>query len=151
MKKVKLSQNKLTLVENNDFKKVNQYKWFYQHGYAATHQVDGKFIYLHRFLLDATKGDIVDHINRNKLDNRRSNLRFITQSQNVFNSKILTTNKSGYRGVYYKKDAKKWCARIEIAKKLHYLGYFNNPKEAAAAYNQKGLAELGIYAFQNVI
>ena len=78
--------------------------------------------YLHRFVLKAKKGENVDHINGNKLDNRKENLRKCTRSQNFANRKKYTNNTSGYKGV--SKHGNKWQADIQINGKSKYLGIF---------------------------
>lgn len=76
----------------------------------------------------------VDHINGNGLNNRRENLRLATQSQNQMNTSRNSNNKSGYRGVYWDEQRKKWSAQITADGKYRNLGRFNTPEEAHAAY-----------------
>jgi hypothetical protein len=77
---------------------------------------------------------IIDHINRNPIDNRIENLREVTRSQNQQNRTQDPRNKSGARGVVWAKNAKKWRAQIRINKKSIYLGYFDLVEDAARAY-----------------
>lgn len=79
------------------------------------------------------KGEI-DHINGNRSDNRIVNLRVATRRQQLMNQKLLKRNKSGYKGVHFVKDVKKWNAQIKIDGKSTSLGFFDDPKEAHAAY-----------------
>ena len=72
---------------------------------------------LHNIILPLKKGFYVDHVNRNPLDNRRCNLRYVTPSQNSTNSSIRSDNTSGYRGVSLNKISKKWIAKIKYRKK----------------------------------
>jgi hypothetical protein len=83
----------------------------------------------------------IDHINGNRLDNRISNLRAATSSQNGRNRKVNSNNTSGFKGVYYHKKARKWTAQIKSHGRSHYLGYFDTPELAHMAYG-KAAAEL---------
>ena len=72
----------------------------------------------------------IDHINRDVLDNRKTNLRFVTHSQNIINAKIQSNNKSGHKGVSWAKHMNKWRAQIKDNGKTKHLGYFLNIKDA---------------------
>lgn len=130
MKKIKLTQNKYALVDDEDFERVNQYKWHCSAcGYAMCRK--GKhLIYMHHSILDIPKGMFVDHINRNGLDNRKSNLRIVTHSQNMINRKFQKNNKSGVTGIRWNKKDKRWIAQIRFDCKLLYLGSYTNKKDA---------------------
>lgn len=143
MRKIPLNQGKFALIDDEDFERVNQYKWhLFKCGtglkeYVATNKyVNGirKVIKLHRFILRAKKKQIMDHINGNGLDNRKANLRFCTQQQNAYNRKLNKNNTSGYKGISFKKDIrlkyKQWIAYINVEKKRKYLGYFRTKEEA---------------------
>lgn len=88
-------------------------------------------LFLHREILKAPKGKVVDHINHNKLDNRRSNLRICSQAENTQNTKVYKNNKSGYTGVFYNKHirGKKWQAMITLNNK-QYIKYCATREEA---------------------
>tara|TARA_R110000824_G_scaffold396554_1_gene598108 strand:- start:1212 stop:1535 length:324 start_codon:yes stop_codon:yes gene_type:complete len=103
---------------------------------------------MQRFIMDAPKGMQVDHINRNPLDNRKSNLRICTNAENSYNTGPQKNNTSGYKGVSWRKDAKKWTAYIGHAPKSH-LGYFDTPEEAAKARDAKAKELHGEYAHLN--
>jgi hypothetical protein len=90
-----------------------------------------------------------DHVNRNGLDNRRINLRPATASQNTANRGRQSNNTSGYKGVVWGKRISKWIARIQVDGKQTYLGFFDDPVEAAHAYNQAASAAFGEYAELN--
>ena len=87
------------------------------------------FLYHHGFI-----PDYIDHINGNSLDNRIENLREATQSLNGANSKLANTNTSGFKGVTWRKDTKKWMAQITKNKKHYNLGSFESIEAAATAY-----------------
>lgn len=127
MKKIKLTRGKYALVDDEDFEKLNQHKWFFDGRYAARDiggRKNKKRILMHR-LINNTNGNLdTDHINQNKLDNRRHNLRDATRSQNNVNSKLRKDNMSGFKGVVYDKTCKKWRAYIGIDGKQLSLGYY---------------------------
>ena len=105
-------------------------------GYPYT-VVDGRNVRLHIFLLGKPqKGLVTDHINRNKLDNRRGNLRRCTQRENTHNSPIRSNNKSGVTGVYYDKKLKLWRAQIQVNGKPKHLGGFKNLEDAVITRKQ---------------
>jgi hypothetical protein len=101
---------------------------------------------IHRFILPDKVGFEVDHINRNILDNRRCNLRYVTHQQNMMNCSKYKNNTSGYRGVSWSKQNKKWQAQIEFNKKNIHLGCFNSAKEAAKSYQIMAKKLFGEYA-----
>ena len=158
MKKIKLQNNTYTLIDNVDYNLVSKHKWHYcikrNKKYVRTNIIKNKKItvlYLHRLILDAKKGQYVDHINGNPLDNRRKNLRICTNQQNLTNAGPQKNNKSGYRGVYWAKSNRKWCAQITHKGNRISLGYFTNKKSAAKAYNKAALDLRGEYAKLNKI
>ena len=100
----------------------------------ATARHKGKTLLLHRIVVCAPKGVLVDHINGNGLDNRHCNLRWATHAQNLQNRKIHKNNTSGFKGVYWRAREKKWIARIRANGKTRDLGYFSTPQAAHEAY-----------------
>lgn len=115
-----------------------------------------KTVSLHRLILSATEKQSVDHINRDPLDNRRSNLRFANQSQNCRNrSKIRKTTTSKYKGVSYRKDTNKWVARVRTKtngkEQSHFYMCFNTEQDAALAYNLAAQKIFGEFACLNVL
>jgi len=149
-KKIPLSKGQFALVDEADFDWLNQWKWFYLNpGYAARSVRIGKKvikILMHREITKAPKGMETDHINENKVDNRRINLRVCTKGQNNRNRGKLSTNTSGYKGVYWHKYSKKWTASIAYNGKKYFLGYFVDKKEAAKAYDKAALTMHKEYA-----
>lgn len=101
-----------------------------------THNVNGKRINvrMHRLLMGSPQGLEIDHRDGNGLNNRRSNLRVATSSQNKQNQGIRADNTSGFKGVTWVKRDRKWQARIEVGGKRRFLGLFKTPEAAHAAY-----------------
>lgn len=149
MKQIELTKNKYALVDDEDFEPLSLYKWHTTpDGYAAKMGVtDGQrvVIRMHRELLDAPKGTYVDHINGDKLDNRKTNLRFATHQQNCHNTKVKKRNKLGLKGVCLHKLSGLYIARIKAHGKTHYLGYYKTPEEAYAVYCKRGPAFHGTF------
>jgi len=116
-------------------------------GYAVTNcrVHEPRMLLLHRIILNAPKDMQVDHINGNRLDNRRENLRLCTHQQNCMNRKPVTP---GYKGVSWAKG--KWRAQIRYQGYTHYLGNnFDAPEEAAQAYDEKAKELFGEFARLN--
>lgn len=118
-------------------------------GYAVS-RIGGKLLYLHRVILNPVDGQMVDHINHDKLDNRRSNLRICTNRQNTSNQQLRSKNTSGYKGVVWFKDRQKWRAGIKVNYKFKHLGYFDDILEAAKAYDVAARKYFGEFAKLNL-
>ena len=102
-------------------------------GYPSTYN-EGGSVRLHRLLLtDIPKGLVVDHIDRNKLDNRRKNLRIVTQKENCQNMSSKPSNKSGVPGVFFDKRAQRWRAQISKNGKTTHVGIFDCFADAVEA------------------
>lgn len=157
MKKIKCSANSFALVSDNDYEKVSGFKWYLHKTknavYARGRINERKLIYMHRFITEANKNEIIDHINGNGLDNRIDNLRICTKSQNNWNRKITGKNTSGYKGVSFSPNGrkKKWAAKISFNNKHKTVGYFNTKEEAAIAWNSAAKKYHGKFAYQNDI
>lgn len=137
-----MRNNNFAVVDNEDYDKLMTMGGWYKdrRGYAITDKIiNGKrtIIDMHRLLHKPVKGFIVDHIDQNKLNNQKSNLRDATKSINALNSGMWSHNKSGYKGVCWSKQAKKWRTSINIDGKQYHLGYFDDPKKASEAYQNK--------------
>ena len=143
---VLLSMGMSAVVSDKDAKKVNRFKWcarkdgrnFYAQTVIPNKDNPCGFssIRMHRFILDNPKKSI-DHIDRNGLNNSRSNLRLTDGSGNQWNRRINATNKSGFRGVYWDKDAEKWVAYTFHNKKEVRLGHSDDRITAAKIYDKK--------------
>lgn len=127
--------------------------YYFEHinkvGYAVNDSKPRKA--MHRFIIEAPKGMVVDHINGNKLDNRKSNLRICTQSGNTANGPIRSSNSSGFKGVSWDKRSSKWSVDITKDYKHIYGGKFDNLADAAKRYNELAIKFHGQFAKLNVI
>lgn len=120
------------LVSPEDEELLRGHKWLVNnHGYVVRYVPAGVVI-LHRVIAGAEDGDIVDHINGNRLDNRRENLRICTQAENLRNRKVHRNNRLGVKGVYLQEG--RFRAQIRADGKKVCLGYFSTAEEAARAY-----------------
>lgn len=145
----------LTAVDDSDYNVISQYNWKLDgKGYVKRScKVGGNWIaiYMHREVMKAKKGQVIDHKNRNPLDNRKENLRFCTQRQNLMNRRSDLKNKSGYKGVFYHTKDKAWRAKIGIDGKVMHIGNFRNVIDAAKAYNEAAKKYHGEFAFLNKV
>lgn len=132
MKLIPLTQGKSAVVDDSDFDWLSKYNWQLSSGGYARTGVESH--YMHRVILGAPKNREIDHINHDKLDNRRENLRFVTRSENNHNVGMRKDNTSGYKGVNFFKSRNSWVARIQIEGKRFFLGSFKTREEAIMAY-----------------
>lgn len=116
-----------------DYYKIKDYCWCIdKYGYVRGNTKESK-VKFHRLVMNYPDGMVIDHINRKKFDNRKSNLRICTQHENSINRSITSSNQSGIVGVYWNKNINKWCAGIGVNGINIYLGSYNNFEEAVEA------------------
>lgn len=143
------------MVDDEDFRELSKYTWdLGRTGYVRARPcVEGvrHHFLLHRIILGAKKCELVDHINGDKLDNRRCNIRLATHEENSRNRKTPITNRSGYKGVAKVKGYEKYKAYVQLGKGQSHLGYFDNPHDAARMYNFWALDLFGEFARLNII
>lgn len=153
-KKIKLSNGKLVLVNDKDFTFLSKFKWSLGGaGYAYRRRANSekaipRNLYMHRQIMGAKTGQEVDHRNRDKLDNRRMNLRFCTRAENQRN--LIRKNKSGAKGVSNARGGK-YSATIFANGEHYFLGIFKSKQKAAAAYNKAAKKHHGKFAYLNNI
>ncbi len=134
MKKIKLTKDKFAIVDNSDFDYLNQFKWWFNpSGYAMTSSIGRKKVYMHKLINQTPVGFLTDHINRNKLDNRRVNLRSVKNNINSINRDLQVNNTSGVKGVSWNNQHNKWEANVWVKRVKISLGEFKNFKEAVLA------------------
>lgn len=151
MKRIALTRGKYALVDDCDFDELSKFKWQFNSGYASRKiWRNGKSanVYMHRILLNFPSGIEIDHINGDKLDNRRGNLRLATRLQNIGNNGIRRDNTSGVRGVSWMSSLNKWRAYIAKNGKQIHLGIFERKEEAKRAYNLAALQYFGEFAIK---
>ena len=161
VRKIRLTQDKQALVDDEDYERVNQYKWHYTNrGYAMNRgrRVNGKqtnSIYMHRLIMNPPNTLYVDHKNGDKLDNRKKNLRICTASQNQANRVLGKNSTNGYKGVYkVNRDTNiihPWRAAIKQNNRWIWLGNYSTVKQAALAYNKAAKKYKGSFALLNDI
>lgn len=162
MKKIPLTGNqangRFVLVDDEDYETLNHWKWRYHFGYAARGQYShmergrtrNKTVRMHRQIMAAPKGVLVDHVNGDTLDNRRVNLRLATRADNNRNVGIRRDNSTGYKGVI----AYRWGsfgAYIRADGVRRHLGSFPTARDAAIAYNEAAIELFGEFAKLNEV
>jgi hypothetical protein len=153
VKKVKLTQGKVALVDDEDFERVNRFKWCalkHRARWYAGRRDGNRTALMHRVIFGSLEThQQVDHINGDGLDNQRSNLRVCTSAQNRANSVMYRTNKSGYRGVSRHPSGLGWRACIKCNNKTRNLGRFEIPEQAAKRYDEEARRCFGEFARLN--
>lgn len=155
-KEVPVSGGKyIAIVDDCDYERAMTYAWkLSRDGYVIREKkVSGRrtTMIFHRFILDVPPGIAIDHVNGNRLDNRRSNLRPATNSENMMNSRKPRSAKatSQYKGVSWIASERKWKAAIVLAGKYKNLGRFSNEEDAARAYDAAARDLFGMFARTN--
>jgi len=152
MKLIILSKGQTTKIDDEDFEKLSKHSWYLNnHGYV----VSGckKRILMHREVVVAKPfpENEVDHINGDRLDNRKLNLRVCTRNENAKNRRAYKCNTSGFKGVFYEKDTiNHWGAKIRVNTKLINLGFFESKEEAAVIYDKAAIKYFGEFATLNI-
>lgn len=149
MKVINLTKGYEAKVDDCDYEYLNRFHWSYSNGYAVrSKKVGDKLttISMHRELA-GEPNMLVDHADRDKLNNTRGNLRIATASENQSNRRKQHNNTSGHKGVYFHKLLNKWYSAISVQGKLKSLGYFKKKEDAIAAYNEAAVQYKGDFAF----
>jgi hypothetical protein len=146
MKIIPLTHGQRALVDDDEYEHLAKHKWHVNaYGYAVT-WIDRRIVFMHRKIIGAEKGQLVDHVNHQTTDNRRSNLRLCTRSQNAMNMK-RRKGRSKFKGVFWADHARRWRARITVNYKAIYLGYFDSELEAALAAARNHFREFALLNF----
>ena len=153
MKLIKLTRGKITEVCDADYEWLTSMgSWCCKKGYAArTTRQNGidRMVLMHRLIMDAPEDVQVDHIDGNKLNNQRNNLRLCTGAENQRNRGVLSNSRSGIKGVSWYPPSRKWQAKIKVDGQQIHLGCFHNWADAAAAYDKAAVEYHGEFAQLN--
>lgn len=149
---IKLTNGGYTLVDYEDYQTYKDFGWLKNaKGYAVCARRDkvlkrNKFFRLHRLIMNTPPNMFTDHINGNKLDNRRSNLRVCTNQQNLMNKPVRSDSLTGIKGVRWHKRNQMWQARITHNGKCYYLGCFKDINQASECYQKAASTMFGEFA-----
>ena len=155
MKEMLLSKGELCLVSDEDYDWICHLKWYRGTcGYAVVYIYCPKTkkqhgLFMHRVILRLKSNESCDHINGNRLDNRRENLRIATQAENVRNASAQKGSTSKFKGVYWNKRRKKWHSQVRIGSTRFHLGFYKEEEEAGRAYDKKASELFGEFARLN--
>jgi hypothetical protein len=153
VREIELTQGRIARVDDEDYAALALHRWGFSHGYAgrttwlAGQNKTGPRIYMHREVCPTAAGFEVDHIDGDKLNNQRLNLRAVDRGANTQNKP--SRNRFGYKGVQAQPNGLTYAAVIMFAKSRRYLGNFNDPVAAARAYDAAARHLYGPAAFQN--
>lgn len=161
MREIQLTQGQVAIVDDDDYERVNAFKWtaqkikqkervvFYAKRTVWSNWSEGsqETILLHRFIMNAEKGTFIDHKNGNSLDCRKNNLRTASRSENNANRRVRRMKPVQYKGVDAVRE--KFKAQISVNGKTQSLGLFSTQEAAAIAYDQKARELFGEFASLN--
>lgn len=153
MRLIGLTRGMSAMVDDCDYDSLNEFRWYtnknYRTYYAATKRPE-QTVQMHRVILSAPMGVLVDHIDGNGLNNQRANLRFASPSENTahrLHRPAVTSSR--YRGVTYNRRTSSWQAGIKVAGKSRHLGLFECEDVAAHAYDAAARRTWGQFAVCN--
>lgn len=148
-KKIPLPNEQFAIVDDDDYQRISQYKWHVMSNRNNSQAYAVTKIRMHRMIIDAPIGVMVDHINGDTLDNRKCNLRVCTNSQNQQN----TSSRGGssrYKGVSFRIKSGKWIAAFQYNGIRHYCGMWDSEEDAARAVDKKRGEVCGDFASKNL-
>jgi hypothetical protein len=159
MKEIKLTKDRIALIDDEDLGRVSQYSWYFQddarcpgRGYTKTrlHSVgSGEFTTLHELVFGKMPGLEIDHQDGNTLNCQKYNLRHCTHAENLRNMKLRRTSSTGVKGVDFHKRMGKYRARICFNYKYTHLGFFHDIALAELAYDLAAEKLYGEFALTN--
>lgn len=149
VRQIPLGGGQYAYVDAADYEWLSQHKWNVSGGYAARRE-KRRLIFMHRQIMQPPKGMVVDHMNGNRFNNCRSNLRVCTREDNSQNRAKHIGSKSRFRGVSRPPGGRKWCAELTFKGENFWLGYFDEEIEAARAYDYRAVECRGPHARVNL-
>ena len=156
-RRIALTLGQYAIVDPEDYYAISKYNWFAVPSGSIYYAMRNDFaghkyapVSMHRQILPVPKGLVVDHINNNGLDNRRANLRGITEAQNRFNRCKRAKASSKFKGVCWHKLSERWMVNISANKHRIFLGYFDDEVKAAKAYDEAAKKYHGEFARLNL-
>lgn len=157
MKEIPLTRGKVALVDDEDYERLSQFKWWairanpqYREVFYAQTGYRTARTFMHRMIMNPPEGMFVDHINGDGLDNRKSNLRLATHKENMRNKRYLKPGQTSCKkGVYWDRQNSKWRAQITVDGKNIYLGLFASEEGAGRAYDRAAQQYFGEFAHLN--
>ena len=149
---IPLTKNQNTLVDTEDYERVNQWNWVAHWAtstktFYAQREGDSGNVFMHRFIMNPPEGQQIDHIDGNTLDNRKANLRLCTHAENTKNKK--KRNGKQFIGIHFEKSSGKWRAEIMSNYKTTFLGRYNTAEAAAKARDEAAKELHGEFASLN--
>jgi hypothetical protein len=156
-KEIQLPNGSIVTVDDEDYPMVASFKWHSEQGRNTEYAVRSAknsmgrdtSIRMHRQILQVRRGEIIDHIDHNGLNNCKSNLRVCTNQENVSHQRKRKGASSQYKGVTWNKQKQKWQAQIKVNYKNINLGLFETEADAALAFNQAAIHHFGEFAVLN--
>ena len=148
MATIRLICGRIALVDDCDYEDLSKFTWRAMSGKYPypCRSITGGTVLMHREIMRPGSDTMVDHINGNRLDNRRENLRLCSRTQNGQNRCKGKNNKSGIKGAYYRPDRGKWASYITVNKEKIFLGYFETKEMAGGAYERAAKLYFGEFA-----
>lgn len=132
-----------------DYDKIKNYHWRFNNFDVVISNKNKQILQLHRIIMNAKEGEVVDHIQHNKFDNRKKYLRIVTSAQNSWNRKLSSNNSSGVKGVSYNTYKNKWAAYISVNNQKIFLGSFKNKEDAIKIRKEAEEKYFGEYSYDN--
>jgi hypothetical protein len=152
MKRIPLTRGLFAQVDDEDYEELSRTKWsLLVSGSGGKYGTNFALGLLHRHIMGAPEGSVVDHRNGDGLDCRRENMRICSSAENSRNRKRRVDCSSGFKGVCYRPRLGRWVAEIHAHGHRHYLGVFSTPEGAAAAYDAKAIELHGEFAKTNEV
>ncbi len=152
-RKIPLTQNKFALVDPEDYAELARHKWCAAkqgNSWYAVRSDHGRQLRMHRVILNAAPGEVVDHFDHEGRNNTKRNLRPCTNAQNACNQRPQQGRSSKFRGVCWNKRERKWYSRIQYQGRQRSLGLYTNERDAARARDAAAQALHGQFAFLNL-